>query len=180
MMDQRILLEKAEKEDFDEIYRLMEQSFIREEIRDYEDALAVMDEPAYRLYHLRLDGRRIGFVSLWCLGEISFVEHFAIREEYRNHGYGGLVIDTVVQTFAPVVLEAETPETEIAKRRIGFYERHGFVCNPIPYRQPSYRAGGEGVPLVLMSSGGALEFPDRVVSLLYRHVYGLADGEREE
>ena len=165
------MVEKANKKDLNEIYQLMEQSFIREEIRDYEDALAVMDEPLYRLYHLVLDGNRIGIVSLWCFEEFCFVEHFAIREEYRNLGYGGLAIDTVVQAFPSVVLEAEIPETEIAKRRIGFYKRHGFVYNSIPYRQPSYRVDGEGVPLVLMSSGAPLSSHEEVVKCLYENVY---------
>lgn len=40
------------------------------------------------------------------------------------------------QKAGKVVLEVELPEDSLKKRRIGFYERHGFTFNEYPYIQP--------------------------------------------
>ena len=168
----KMILQKAERSDFDAIYRQMENNFIKEEIRDRADALAVLDEPAYALYHLVRGGERIGFLSIWHFDTIRFAEHFVIYEDHRNRGFGGEVIEAVVRDLGPIVLEAELPDTPLSARRIGFYCRHGFFQNEIPYRQPSYRCGGEGVPMVLLSSGAPLADPQGVVRLLYERVYG--------
>lgn len=168
-----ILLQKADRSDFDAIYRQMEANFIQEEIRDRADALAVMENPAYALYHLVRDGVRVGFLSIWHFDEIRFAEHFVVYEEYRNQGLGGDAVEAAVKAFGPIVLEAELPDTPMAARRLGFYRRHGFIQNEIPYRQPSYRKDGEGVPLVLLSSGAPLADPQNTVRLLYERVYGV-------
>jgi len=166
-----ILLQKADRSDFDAIYRQMEANFMKEEIRDRADALAVMDDAAYGIYHLMRDGERIGFLTLWMLEEFCFAEHFVVYEEYRNQGLGGDAIEAAVKAFGPIVLEAELPDTPMAARRLGFYRRHGFFQNDVPYRQPSYRKDGEGVPLVLLSSGAPLADPQSVIRALYQRIY---------
>lgn len=162
---------KVKKEEFDTVYREMQGSFVIDEIRDYGDALAVLGNEAYSIYHIVEQGERIGFISLWDLGDFIFAEHFVIYELFRNQGFGGKAIDAVTERFGAVVLEAEPPETVIAKRRIGFYRRHGFVCNDIAYLQPSYRQGGDAVPLVLMSYRRPLSDPQSSVARIYQTVY---------
>ena len=44
-------LTKATPEEFDFIYSEMEKNFVREEIRDYDSAKAVMNESGYSIYH---------------------------------------------------------------------------------------------------------------------------------
>lgn len=171
MEKREILLQKADRSDFDAIYRQMEKNFIKEEIRDRADALAVMDDAAYTVYHLTRGGERIGFFSIWALEEFRFGEHFVVYEEYRNQGFGGDAVEAVVRELGPIVLEAELPDTPMAARRLGFYRRHGFFQNDVPYRQPSYRKGGEGVPLVLLSSGAPLSDPQSVIRELYQRIY---------
>lgn len=162
---------KVKKEEFDAIYQAMQSSFILDEIRDYRDALAVLENEAYSIYHIVEQGERIGFISLWDLGDFIFAEHFVIYEPFRNQGYGGRAIDAVTDRFGAVVLEAEPPETDIAARRLAFYHRHGFVSNDIAYLQPSYRQGGNAVPLVLMSYRQLLSQPQAVVAKIYNTVY---------
>ena len=162
---------KVKKEEFDAIYQAMQSSFILDEIRDYRDALAVLENEAYSIYHIVEQGERIGFISLWDLGDFIFAEHFVIYEPFRNQGYGGRAIDAVTERFGEVVLEAEPPETEIATRRLAFYHRHGFVSNDVAYLQPSYRQGGNAVPLVLMSYRRFLPQPQSVVAKIYNTVY---------
>ena len=168
-----MILERAEKGDFDAIWAEMQQNFPREELREELDAKAVFDDPAYAVYHLVKDGERVGFITLWEFDGFVFGEHFVIYEAYRNRGLGGEAIDAVTARFGKMILEAEHPVSEIAARRLGFYRRHGFSVNPQPYFQPSYHAGEEDVPLALLSYPAPLtdaEFDD-AVTRIYEVVY---------
>ena len=66
------------------------------------------------------------------------------------------MLDALLARFdKPACLEAELPETELAARRIGFYERHGFTVNAdYPYFQPALTPGGSPIPLHLLTTGG--------------------------
>ena len=168
-----MILKQAEKGDFSAIYNEMQKSFPREEMRDFDDACAVFDDPAYTVYHLEKDGARVGFLTVWSLDGFTFGEHFVIYEAYRNRGLGGEAIDAATATFGRFALEAEHPTTEIAARRQGFYRRHGFAVNPKTYFQPSYHAGEDDVPLELLSYPAPLsdaEF-DSAVTQIYKTVY---------
>ena len=53
-----------------------------------------------------------------------------------------------------VLLEVEMPETDFARRRIGFYERNGFrVRDEFKYIQPPYSPGQPSLELLLMTHG---------------------------
>ena len=58
---------KARKEDLQFIYSQMEQNFIHEEIRDYSDAEKVFDNEKYVIYHIVVEGERVGFMTVWNL-----------------------------------------------------------------------------------------------------------------
>lgn len=168
-----MVLERAEKGDFEAIWGAMQASFPPEERRDERDAFAVLDDPAYTVYHLVEDGVRVGFLTVWSLDGFAFGEHFVIYEPYRNRGLGGLAIDAATARFGRMILEAEHPTTEIAARRLGFYRRHGFFINPQPYLQPSYHVGEDDVLLALLSYPAPLadtEF-DCAVTRIYANVY---------
>lgn len=164
------LIEINESE-FDNIYTQMQNNFILEERRDYIDAKAVLKNEEYKIFHVRENGRNIGFISIWNLHDFAFIEHFVIYGEYRNLGYGSIALDKVKQAFKNLVLEAELPKVEIAKRRIGFYIRNGFVNNEKEYYQPSYRKGGEGVYLTLMSYPNKISDFEKTKQKIYKRVY---------
>lgn len=159
--------------DFDFIYSEMEKNFIKEEIRDYESAKAVLENPLYTIYRIENDGEFIGFITVWALSDITFAEHFVIFEKYRNCGFGKDAIGILCKMCGRLFLEAEPPETELSARRIGFYKRCGFFENDYPYTQPSYRKGGCGVRLVLLSYPEVLEAPEKKVTELYKTVYNI-------
>ena len=80
-----------------------------------------------------------------------FVEHIAINKEIRSKGYGSKTFELLkTQYNLPIILEAESPETEKQKKRIRFYENLGFKVNSYSYTQPSYH-NGDGVPLLVLS-----------------------------
>ena len=75
----------------------------------------------------------------------------------------------------PACLEAELPETELAARRIGFYERHGFTVNAdYSYFQPALAPGGSPLPMHLLTTGGTRTVSElrAIETLLHTRVYG--------
>lgn len=169
----KMKLKKILPPDFPWIYKEMENSFIKEEIRDFEDAKKILENPRYSVYHIEYDGENIGFITVWELSDILFVEHFAVYEKYRNMGFGKAAIELFCTLHENVFLEAEPPNTDIASRRINFYKRCGFCVNEFPYMQPSYRGSGGEIELVIMSYGQVLPCPEKTVKELYKTVYGV-------
>lgn len=126
--------------------------------------------------NLILDGDMpVGLLSYWDFGRFHYVEHFATSPELRNCGYGHRVMERLLCDLrTPVVLEVEAPADDMARRRIGFYRRQGFVLWETPYRQPPYRSGGAWLPMHLMAHGALDESEFGAVrDTIYGNVYGV-------
>lgn len=164
-------LKRVRREEFAEIWLRMCAAFDRTERRDEAAARALADEPRYALYFLVEEGRRVGFVSVWELEGFAFVEHFAVDETLRGHGYGGSAIECVLARYPLVVLEIELPVSGLPRRRYSFYASHGFRLCDAAYVQPPYRDGGEEVPMWLLSSAPVAD-ASSIAATLRREVYG--------
>lgn len=162
---------KATLSDFDMFFSEIEKNFIPDERRDYEDALRLFKEGKYEIIQFLTDGEKVGFITVWTISDFVFAEHFVIFEKYRNRGLGARALNKLKDTFSKIVLEAETPETDIAKRRLAFYERCGFIRNEQEYFQPAYRDNGSEVPLVIMSYPSALDNFGVATELIRQSVY---------
>lgn len=120
------------------------------------------------------DGEYVGFITAWDFGRFVYVEHFAIDESARNGGIGGKALKQFLDVWnRPVVLEVEKPDDEMSRRRIGFYERLGFVLDTHPYQQPPYHPQDGWLDMYLMSYGAIdlKEEYERVKDCLYKYVY---------
>ena len=74
------------------------------------------------------DDLPIGFITYWDFDRFYYVEHFATNPALRNGGYGKRTLEHLCEHLKyPIVLEVERPVEEMAKRRINFYQRHGFT-----------------------------------------------------
>ncbi|MFI3312813.1 MAG: GNAT family N-acetyltransferase [Eubacteriales bacterium] len=148
------MLEKMQVADFDQVNQLIEENFPPHEIRGYEAQKNLINNPSFHIFVLKdLDSHQLkGFISVWDVDDFWFVDHFAVSETYRNQGLGGHIL-TALQEISQgkIFLEVDLPETEIAKRRIGFYERNGYVTNPYPYQLPALVSGGNIMNLMIMS-----------------------------
>ena len=79
---------------------------------------------------LDLIDRYVGFITGWLFDGYTYVEHFAIDPAASNGGIGAEAMKQfLVFCGTPVVLEVEMPTDEMSKRRIGFYERLGFITS---------------------------------------------------
>lgn len=138
---------------FNEVFTIMEVSFPECEKRTYDGQRALLTNPNYRLItETDINGTIIAFLATWEFPMFRFVEHIAVDKSIRGGGIGGKMIKAYLeQSHKPVILEVEPPIADIAKRRIGFYERLGFRLNPFDYVQPPLREGQADLPLLIMS-----------------------------
>ena len=165
-----------------ELYAFMEQlltaSFPPEEYRALEQLRLYTDTREAFHNNVILDGETpVGLFTYWDFGDFCYGEHFAINPERRNGGYGKRALEELCRTAhpRPIVLEVEMPEEEMARRRIGFYQRQGFALWDKPYQQPPYKPGDGYLPMRLMAYGGMDPEQDfgKVRDCIYREVYGV-------
>ena len=164
-----VMLQRINETDFPEIYRIMQASFSDDEYRPYDEQLALFEEPEYRIYYMPA-----GFLAVWEFESFIYIEHFAVDPALRNSGTGSAMLQELVKQYQkPICLEVELPEDELTRRRIGFYERNGFVFNEYPYIQPPISKGKSPVPLRIMTYRSEItreEF-QKMKEILYRRVY---------
>ena len=129
----------------------------------------LFEEPEYRIYYMPA-----GFLAVWEFESFIYIEHFAVDPALRNSGTGSAMLQELVKQYQkPICLEVELPEDELTRRRIGFYERNGFVFNEYPYIQPPISKGKSPVPLRIMTYKSEItreEF-QKMKEILYRRVY---------
>lgn len=138
----------------------------------------VRDDPRFVMYALLKDEEYAGFITAWLFDGFTYVEHFAIDPSARNGGIGAKAMSQFLAFCGtPVVLEVEMPTDEMSTRRIGFYERLGYVLDSHVYYQPPYRAGDEWLEMRLMVNG-ELELErafEQVKTSIHREVYGVIE-----
>ena len=147
------------------VENLLHSAFPPEERRDDDLQRQLADsDTGFTVFLIEEDGPA-GLLTAWTFDAgqdakgmdgkpFTYLEHLAIDPEKRNGGMGGRVLETLkTQIRTPLVLEVEEPADEFSRRRIGFYQRHGFILCPIAYRQPPYRKGDGFLPMKLMHYG---------------------------
>ncbi len=163
---------------FDEIYEILFSSFPTDEIRPYQEQRELFKNTKFKVLSLADDDGKIkAFITVYILDTMIFAEHFAVREEYRNRGLGSILLKELLNmTDKMICLEAEPPDTDIAKRRIEFYKRNGFFLNDHSYIQPPLSKGQGSVKLKLMTTKKPLtptEF-DKVSTAIYEQIYHIS------
>lgn len=155
--------------------RLYIDSFPPGERRDTSDWLCLTHtEPAFYNNVLVHGTVNVGFITYWDLSDFVYVEHFAVDGAVRGHGFGGMAIDLLLSRIEkPVVLEVEPPVGAMERKRINFYERHGFRLCARKYMQPAYGEGKERLELKIMYNGidDIDERFDDIVGSIYSKVY---------
>ena len=174
------MIQKLKTQDFDNVYRLMEQSFPPDERRTYTEQKSLLSNPQYCIYILpdTAASNIKAFLAVWTFKDFVFIEHFAVNPLYRNSGIGSAMLKEAVQQIPYMVcLEVELPVQETAKRRIGFYERNGFFLNHYPYMQPPISDGRSPIPLLIMTNQNAISENrfQEIKNTLYKNVYHAAD-----
>lgn len=170
------MLKKLPDQEFYKVYNLMRESFPRDEFRNYEGQKALLELPEYQIYIWPEPKKPEpkAFIAVWELKDFAFVEHFAVKTCCRNEGLGGRMLTEIRKLLdCPMCLEVELPETELAKRRIAFYERNQFFFNEYPYEQPSIFEGCDPLPLRVMTTERKVTPEEfwKIKETLYQKVY---------
>lgn len=172
------MLKKLQKENFNEIYSLLEVSFPSDERRDKTEQEKLFDKEQYSVYGYEKDEKLCGIIALWEFDEFMYIEHFAVNPNMRNGGIGKNMLSEIKDIFGKkICLEVEPPESDITKRRIGFYERNGFFLNNYEYYQPPMGKGKKSIPLLVMTTDGEISREEFVYvrNALYKVVYEAVD-----
>lgn len=162
------------------LYSYMEQllvaSFPPEEYRPLEELRRYSDGKAsFRNNVILHNNVPIGLLTYWDFHAFCYIEHFAIDPSLRNGGYGKAALQHLCQLLPdmPIVLEVEEPLTEMAQRRIRFYQHQDFTLWEKEYLQPPYKPGDGCLPMRLMAYGNLACGQDfeHVRTTIYREVY---------
>lgn len=159
--------------------RLYLSAFPEQERRELNEWIRLcVDGGAFHGDMICCDGEQCGILTYWDLKSFVYVEHFALDDSVRGQGIGGQAIDALCEHVGkPVVLEVELPVDEMSRRRISFYQRHGFSLCENKYIQPSYHNDGVEVELKIMYRGIKdinSEF-NNIVRTIYKQVYGVTE-----
>jgi len=139
---------------FNNFYQLYSSAFPENEQRSYSGLIKILGNNNHFSANAILNNDKfIGIFNYWEFEPFYFIEHFAIANNLRGQHYGTDTMKSFLsQTQLPVVLEVELPNTEVAIKRIQFYERLGFSLLPNDYFQPPYGKEALPIPLFLMSN----------------------------
>lgn len=175
MILKRVTLDN--KSDLEFIEKLYIESFPRHERRSIIHMHQLLgNEERFRMYLLETDdNHRVGFITYWMLGTFIFLDYLAISPEQGNKGYGQKTIELLSkQTNLPLSGEIELPDSsDMATRRVRFYERLGFQIWDLPYVQPPYEGECDFVPMRIITLGD-LGFPENYEAIrdaIYLAVY---------
>ena len=165
------------------LYEYMEQlitaAFPPEEYRPLEELRLYTDnKPHFYNNIIFHHDTPVGFITYWDFDKFYYVEHFATNPALRNGGYGKRTLEHLCEVLKrPIVLEVERPVEEMAKRRINFYQRHGFTLWEKDYYQPPYKEGDDFLPMYLMVHGNldAEKDYEGIRHKLHTIVYGVKE-----
>lgn len=163
----------------DPLYAYMEElltdSFPSEEYRPLEELRHYIESKSHFYMNIIFSqDKPIGIISYWDFENFYYAEHFAISPAERNGGYGRSALSHLCQLLQhPIILEVETPQEEMAQRRINFYKRQDFALWERPYMQPPYRSGDNHLPMLLMAHGNLVcdKDYDTIKQRIYKEVY---------
>lgn len=135
------------------IFSRYEKTFPENERRSKEQFLDLAENPDAYVLLINNEDETIGYCVIWELDGFYFLEHFEVFEEFRNQKFGEQILEALKEKFEKLILETE-PDflSEIAARRVGFYQRNGFEIIDKDYTQPSYGEGKSSLHLFLMSN----------------------------
>lgn len=161
--------EKAQK-----ILRAYTTTFPPEERRSEEQFSALFSTENVSIESIQEHNEAIGYLVLWHLSDFVFVEHFEVFHQYRNRKLGEKILTTLHTIYPKIVLESEPDSlSEIAQRRIHFYQRNGFSIVDKNYMQPSYGEGKAAINLYLLANFIPPK-NDELLQEIHHKVYGLS------
>lgn len=119
--------------------KIYEESFPVYERWNFEEIILRQKESSCRVYAVLDDDKVIGIYVPWHFGTFIFIEYIAIDKYSRGKNYGSIVLKEILDSAKKmIVIEVEPKESnDMAKKRIEWYERFGFIMSDEKYAMPS-------------------------------------------
>lgn len=166
-----------------QLWAMYQDSFPYEERRKPSEIVARLDEEQSDCpveLHLIIDEESldeeqtlIAFALTYRLPSAIYIEYLCTAPHLRNGGIGTSLVKSLVRHYSnkPLILEAEPKGySDLAERRLSFYQRHGFKIHDYPYLQPAYHDDTEPVALLLLSRGNVANI-STLAQEIHRYAY---------
>ena len=114
----------------------LSEAFAENERKPLPDIMQLMAQGRYEIWGLFEAEHMLGYACLWKSPDIPLVllDYLGVSARLRNGGLGSTVLSHLKSLGMPVVTESELPvdgdtpeENDLRRRRIGFYQRNGFI-----------------------------------------------------
>ncbi|MDO6993106.1 GNAT family N-acetyltransferase [Brachyspira innocens] len=169
---------KYNLENIDFYKKLYNDAFPKEERWSFDMILENKDNNNYKLYAVLDDNMPIGLTMIWNLDDFNFGEYLAIDKKLRGKKYGSEVLIKILDMLKDklIVIEVEPYElNEIAKKRIEWYKRFGFILADYEYDMPSLDENNKisSIKMKIMTSRKLKnkEEHDNITKTLYETIY---------
>lgn len=149
--------------DFVQLTELYTEAFPPEERREVKQLENLLQTESAMFFNaVECDGELAGLFVYWDFGSFYYLEHLAVFASMRNRKIGEQILSWVTENLKGVrILEVEPADTEMATRRIRYYERNGYRILDKSYLQPPYTPDGKDFPLWIM--GNVADQPEEVL-----------------
>ena len=137
---------------FTRLLSLYVEAFPREERRDCEALVNMLNEQLMHFSAVICDNQLFGLVVFWRFDRFLYIEHLAVFSHLRRKGIGEAILEKLCMEDKPILLEVEIPYDPESLKRVEFYQKCGFISLPIGYKQPPYRLGETVKPMSLFSN----------------------------
>lgn len=167
-----MLFEKStSQENKEKIYNSYCSSFPEDERRNEKDFWDLFNNPNAEILSIFNEENFIGYLIIWKFPLFIFIEHFEVFEEFRGQKLGSKILKALYKKHQNIILETE-PATlsQIAERRVEFYQRNGYSILKKDYIQPKYSEEKNDLELWLMGTFTP-ENLEQSISEIYKIVY---------
>ncbi len=121
----------------------MQRDFPVNEQKPWDVTLGLYSKGIYEMLEIRSGGAMVGYAWMVCPeGNAALIDYLAVLPQYRGTGIGGRILKELSCRYArrgqTLLLESEfpdeAPDPQIARRRLGFYARAGFLDTGVQVR----------------------------------------------
>lgn len=136
---------------FTQVDRLYENAFPLHEKRNHAAKVRAFNHANYQLQAWFDERQFVGMIGVWNFDDYSYIEHLAVNDRWRGQGYGKRMLSQFLQQSPQTILEIDPLSTEIAHKRLRFYQSLGFQINPFTHFHPAYHENIADHELIVLS-----------------------------
>lgn len=137
----------------EQVWRLYNESFPQYERRRISSHTRACEDNDFHTYIVVENGNLLALLFYWTYDRTIYIEHIAVNPLLRGRSIGSRLLSGFFEQHpgTDIILEIDPPVDDISRRRLAFYERLGFKNSGRVFRHPSYRRGGTGHDLLVLS-----------------------------